>query len=187
MKNRGHFSFMLVLSYLAMGCGETLPLPTPDARATSVSSVARVPTSTATPTLAPYPLTSPLAPSMDATPSFSMPACAPKVTTISAPTQTPSNFPWPRNLQIYRAIVLNQDTANVQLQIIALAPLSLADAARFVFDALPKASYQVLSHEEEPTESEGLFRGNGWRGSWRINTILNCKEATTWVIILVKL
>jgi hypothetical protein len=116
-----------------------------------------------------------------------MPACAPKVTTVAAPTQMPTNFPWPRNTQIYRAVVMNQDTANVQLQIMALAPLNLSDAARFVFDALPKASYQVLYREEEPTESEGLFRGHGWRGSWRINTIPNCEGATTWVVILVKL
>ncbi len=182
---------LVVLWCCAMsGCSATARSP-----ASAPSAPTPSMTFNAAPTLAPYPraaplaspLTSPLAPASDATPSFIMPTCTPKVEVTPPPRQWPANFPLPRNTQIYRALVLNENAANAQLQITALAPLNLADAARFIFDRLPPANYQVLYHEEEPTESEGLFRGNGWRGSWRINTIPHCEGATTWIIILVKL
>ena len=177
----------LMLCIGVSACGAAAA-PTPTAEplfgTPAVAPTARASTIAPTQTVTPPPIVAAILP----TPSLIMPPCAPGVETPLKPPPTfPTNFPLPPGLLIYRSGVLQNNPAYPQSQIVAIAPLSVAESARHLRAELPKVGYEILQTDGEEGEDEATFRGNGWRGSWRINGVQGCLGATKWVVQLTRL
>ncbi len=163
-------------------CGATAPSPLP----TSSSAVLTIPSNGTIPTGVPRAQSSPFI-LITPTPDAAWPPCAsPVEQPIDLPVNFAPDFPLPTGAKLLRFFTLRNDT-HVQLQIIGVVPLNLHDSTQYIKSELPKAGYLITASDAEATESEGLFKGNGWIGSYRVNLIDGCDVATTWVIRVLKL
>lgn len=63
--------------------------------------------------------------------------------------------------------------------VLALAPGTIAEAARFILHRLPKAGYRLAQADQEATEAEAVFRGHGVEGRIRFHTLVACDGALT--------
>jgi hypothetical protein len=181
----------LVLLMILSGCGQDTPI-TPDAPPTAIivnvndpASVVGVPVTPigvplVSATRTPFPTITNVPPGV----ILELPACAPAIAT---PAATPENFApnlFPPGLKLFQARTL-ENQANY-LQVVGYAPLTLQDSVRFILDKYPKAGYTLGRGDSERTEAEATFSGNGWRGGFRINSLLNCPNATQWMIVVLK-
>ena len=66
------------------------------------------------------------------------------------------------------------------------APMQFKDTVAFFQSKLPAAGYKLLEGDAEMDEAESTFLGQGFRGKWKINGILNCPGAVTLAISLSK-
>lgn len=106
---------------------------------------------------------------------------------LAIPTDFPPHFPFPPGLKIQRSVVLRNDPNHLQAQIVAIAPMNLNDSAAYLDQNLRAAGYLVVRADAEQGEVDAQFNGLGWVGSYRINDIFECREATTWTIRVLKL
>ena len=110
------------------------------------------------------------------------PACAPPITDSPAyPLQIAPGFPFPPALALTRAIILHEDSNNVEL--VGYAPLTLPAAIRWLREQLPQSGYTAVQIDAEADEVEGAITGNGWRGNYWVRPEMTCLAVTEWVLI----
>jgi ABC-type sugar transport system permease subunit len=91
----------------------------------------------------------------------------------------------PPGLRLFKALSLHGNPNYIQL--VGYAPLAFGDAARFVIEALPAASYALGRGDSEgATEAESTFTGPAWTGGIRVASVMDCDPITEWVIIVTK-
>lgn len=173
---------LALLLGLVTACGQDTPLypdrPTPAAWPDTISGTALI-----APTLMPgeAPFDRAALPA-----DLPWPACAP---VIAAPAAFPAHFapgfPVPPGLKLFKALTLPNDPGAVQ--IVGYAPLSYGDAVRFLLAALPAAGYTLERGDtEEGSEAESTFSGAGWRGGFRVATVMDCPAMTEWTVVVVQ-
>ena len=116
------------------------------------------------------------------TPAPSLPPCAKAGQAITLPAEFPPGFPLPPGT----VITSSQRSDRGDIVIGGLIPLAFKDAVAFFQAKLPAAGYQLLEGDAEMDEAESTFLGQGFRGKWKINGILNCPGAVTLAISLSK-
>jgi hypothetical protein len=105
---------------------------------------------------------------------------------ISLATPFAPNFPIPGGMKWYKTATIRSDS-HTQLQITGIVPLNLAESAKFLMSELPKAGYEITNTDSESNEADGLFKGNGWIGSYRVSMLDNCDTSTMWSVRVLKL
>jgi hypothetical protein len=63
-----------------------------------------------------------------------------------------------------------------QLLVAGLVPTELDRAARFFDEALHARGYRLGRGDAEQGEVEAPFTGNGYRGKWRVNRVVECPD-----------
>jgi hypothetical protein len=106
-------------------------------------------------------------------PASTLPPCANAGTPISLPSEFPDNFPLPPGT----VVTASQRSAAGPITITASIPTDFKRAVAFFQTTLPAAGYQLLEGDAEMDEAESTFAGQGFRGKWKINGILNCPGA----------
>ncbi|MBI4674910.1 MAG: hypothetical protein HY741_24990 [Chloroflexi bacterium] len=163
--------------------GATLAPSSLDAFQTEVA-VTRAPSATPNPkeTLANVPATD--TPSAQGAPSR-LPECpTPPGYTVRMPDTFPSDFPFPNGANLVKFSRLNKNTNYIQL--VADVPLPLREAAVYMLTELPKRGYTFVRGDSEWNEMEGIFRGKGFRGAFRISAFSDCYTNTLWTIVVYK-
>jgi hypothetical protein len=105
---------------------------------------------------------------------------------ITLPSPFAPNFPVPGGMKWYKNATIRNDT-HTQLQVTGIVPLSLIESAKFLVAELPKAGYEITNTDSEANEADGLYKGNGWIGSYRVSLLDNCITSTMWSIRVLKL
>jgi hypothetical protein len=71
-----------------------------------------------------------------------------------------------------------------QLLINGVVAADIQSVATFFTDKLPRAGYELGRGDSEQGEAEAPFTGNGVRGEWKVNGILNCPNAVTLRLVI---
>jgi hypothetical protein len=103
---------------------------------------------------------------------------------VKMPDTFPADFPIPNGAHLIKYSRLNKNTNYIQL--IADVPLPLRQAAVYMLGELPKRGYTFLRGDSEWYEIEGIFRGKGVRGAFRISAFAECYTNTQWTILIYK-
>lgn len=144
----------------------------------------RAPSATPNPqeTLANAPRTDTPGPNNVVTPLAECPT--PPGYTVRMPDTFPNDIPIPNGAHLVKFSRLNKNTNYIQLEV--NAPLPLRDAAVYMLGELPKRGYTFVRGDSEWNELEGIFRGKGYRGAFRISAFSDCYTNTLWTIIVYK-
>jgi hypothetical protein len=110
-----------------------------------------------------------------------LPACA-KAKAAAPPSEFPSSFPLPPGTVVTAS---SQPHAG-QLVLAGLVPADLQDAASFFNDSLPASGYRQGLGDAESNEAEAPFTGNGFRGKWKVNSIVGCPGAVSLTLVLIR-
>jgi hypothetical protein len=116
------------------------------------------------------------------TPASSLPPCANTGPAITLPAEFPPGFPLPPGT----IITSSQRSDRGAIVVGGFVPLAFKDAIAFLQTKLPAAGYQLLEGDAEMDEAESTFSGQGFRGKWKVNGILNCPGAVSLAISLSK-
>lgn len=108
-----------------------------------------------------------------------LPDCAPAAATVALPDRFPEMFPLPTGT-VVRDARDDGKTMNVE----ALVPGDIRDAARSLLDGLPAAGYELGEGDSEEHEAESHFNGNGFDGFFKLNTVGDCDGANTLALVL---
>lgn len=161
--------------------GATLAPSSLDAFQTDVA-VTRAPSATPNPreTLANTLATDTPAANVTKTP---LPECpTPPGYQVRMPDTFPADFPIPNGAHLIKFARLNKNTNYIQL--VVDAPLPLRDAAVYMVSELTKRGYTFVRGDSEWNEFEGIFRGKGYRGAFRISAFSGCYTNTEWTIVV---
>ena len=110
-----------------------------------------------------------------------LPACARADTTIPMPPEFPASFPLPPGT----IVTAKEDRIGRRLIIKTVVPaLDVRGLALFLERELPKAGFTSMYGESEPGEAESSYEGNGYKGRWVANSIQDCPEAITLIILV---
>ena len=113
------------------------------------------------------------------------PDCTPAIAqAVPAPANFPPSFPLPWGVHLFKAATLGDGTSSPQLQIIALAPMSVSDASSYLRSQLPRTGYRFGFSDAEPGEAEAHIHGNGWIGSYVINNVPGCAGISQWTVVM---
>jgi len=115
-------------------------------------------------------------------PVASLPACAKAGSAVTLPPDFPRSFPLPPGT----VVTLSQPTDKGAIFISGFIPLNFKEAIAFWQSKLPAAGYQPLEGDAEMDEAESIFAGEGFRGKWKINGLLNCPGAVSFAVSLSK-
>ena len=119
--------------------------------------------------------------------SDALPDCVdPVENPFSLPAELAVSFPLPASARLYRLESL-QVNGHQQIQTTGLTALNLKASTQYLLSELPKAGFIITNTDNEATETEGLFSGNGWLGSYRVNSFASSKTATTLTIVITRL
>ncbi|MEP6741560.1 MAG: hypothetical protein ABJB61_03605 [bacterium] len=121
-------------------------------------------------------------PALVSTPAKSLPPCAKAGPAVGLPPDFPSNFPLPPGA----VITSSQRYERGAIVVGGFIPLELKDAVAFFKGKLPAAGYQLLEGDAEMDEAESTFSGQGFRGKWKVNGLLNCPGVVALTIALSK-
>ena len=115
------------------------------------------------------------------------PACAALAgRKIELPPDFAPGFPFPGDIRFIR-FVGQTSGAYTQLGIVGITPLGLREADTYIQAGLASANYRLTGHDSERSEADGLFRGNGWVGSYQVRVFEDCALATLWTVQVLKL
>lgn len=103
---------------------------------------------------------------------------------VRMPDTFPSDFPIPNGAHLVKYSKLNKNTNYIQL--IVDAPLPLREAAVYLIGELTKRGYVFVRGDSEWNELEGIFRGKGYRGAFRISAFAGCYTNTLWTVVVNK-
>jgi hypothetical protein len=73
-----------------------------------------------------------------------------------------------------------------QIVLGGLIPADLQDAAAFFNDSLPASGYRQGLGDAESNEAEAPFTGEGFRGKWKVNSIVGCPTAVELTLVLIR-
>jgi len=122
-----------------------------------------------------------------ASPAGAWPDCAALAgTNIELPSDFAPGVPFPADVRFIR-FATETSGQLTQLRIVGITPLALRDADTYLQAGLTSARYQLTSHDTEPNEADGLFKGNGWIGSYNVRLFEDCAQATIWTVQVLKL
>lgn len=113
-------------------------------------------------------------------PPRAIPACAKGAPAVPSPAALPSNFPLPPGTVITSA----ESPHPTQLVIAGVIPADLQDATAFFNEMLPERGYKLGVGDAEGNESEAPFTGNGYRGKWRVNQLIDCPALTLTLVLI---
>ncbi len=103
---------------------------------------------------------------------------------VKMPDTFPADFPIPNGASLVKYTRLNKNTNYIQL--VVDAPLPLREAAVYMIGELTKRGYTFVRGDSEWNELEGIFRGKGYRGAFRISAFSECATNTLWTIVINK-
>ena len=112
----------------------------------------------------------------------SMPACAPSEAAISSPPALPATLPLPPGTVLN---LVHESSAGATI-IFGVIPLSLSDAAGFFVDQIPRAGFELGPGDAEQDEAEAVFSGPGVDGQWKVHSILDCADAVTLNLAIIR-
>jgi hypothetical protein len=101
---------------------------------------------------------------------------------LTRPRDLPPGFPLPPGTVVTASSAPHAG----QLVLAGLVPADLQDAASFFDDALRAGGYRQGLGDSESNEAEAPFTGHGFRGKWRVNSIVGCPEAVSLTLVLIK-
>lgn len=105
-----------------------------------------------------------------------VPACTKAGKAIPLPKKFPHQFPFPRGtlIESTKPLILKQ-----QIGIYGYVPSKgFAPTVTFFKTQVPKHGFKRLDFEvDEPNDSEGVYRGFGTIGRWKLASIPGCKGA----------
>jgi hypothetical protein len=111
-----------------------------------------------------------------------VPACAKTGERVTRPDELPSGFPLPPGT----VITSSATPYPGQLLIGGVIPVDIQKAAEFFVDELPRAGYEPGPGDSEQGEAEAPFTGQGVRGKWKVNGILNCSNAVILTLVVIE-
>ena len=109
-----------------------------------------------------------------------LPTCAGSKAAAAAAPELPVDFPLPPGT----AIVSTASPYTSQVVALGLVPGDVQAAAGFFNSTLPDEGYQVGIGDSEGSESEAPFKGNGYRGKWRVNGIPDCAAVRLTLVLI---
>ena len=113
------------------------------------------------------------------------PDCTPGIAqVVPAPANFPPSFPLPWGIHLFKTATLGAGTSSPQLQIVALAPMSVSEASSYLLSQLPRTGYRFGLSDAEPGEAEARIHGNGWIGSYMINNVPGCEGVSQWTVVM---
>ncbi len=115
-------------------------------------------------------------------PTANLPPCAKAGPVVTLPSEFPNSFPLPTGT----VITSSQRTERGVNLVGGLIPMEFKNVVGFFQSKLPAAGYQLLEGDAEMDEAESTFLGQGFRGKWKVNGILNCPGAVTLTIAVSK-
>jgi hypothetical protein len=110
-----------------------------------------------------------------------LPACA-RAKAVAKPPGLPPSFPLPPGT----IVTASSEPHTGQLVLGGLVPADLQDAASFFNESLPANGYRQGLGDSESNEAEAPFTGNGFRGKWKVNSIVGCPEAVSLTLVLIR-
>ena len=114
-----------------------------------------------------------------------LPGCAPAiVAAVSIPQGFPADVPLPGGLVLHRTDELPGYPGSFRLT--GYASTTIGTSYRFIRDALPRAGYVMSYGESEANDMELQFTGGGWKGAYRVMTLIECTGLTGWTISVLK-
>ena len=114
--------------------------------------------------------------------SATMPDCAPRGAPISRPELLPVAFPLPPGTVLTQ---VHESSAGATV-IAGVIPLPLADAAGYFLDEMPRAGFDLGPGDAEQDEAESAFTGAGIDGQFKVHSILDCGDAVTLTLALIR-
>lgn len=101
------------------------------------------------------------------------------VTAGPLPAGFPKSFPLPPG-----AAITSRETRSADRIIVeTIVPGDVKSVAVFFERALPQAGFTPGKGESEPSEAEASWSGNGYRGRWKANSIVNCPDKVSLTIL----
>ena len=73
-----------------------------------------------------------------------------------------------------------------QLLVAGLVPAELDHAARFFDQELHAHGYRLGRGDAEQGEVEAPFTGNGYRGKWQVNSVVECPDTVRLTLVLIR-
>jgi hypothetical protein len=110
-----------------------------------------------------------------------LPACA-KGSPVPRPAALPESFPLPPGT----VVTASSEPHTGQIVLGGLIPADLQDAAAFFNDSLPESGYRQGLGDAESNEAEAPFTGEGFRGKWKVNSIVGCPTAVELTLVLIR-
>ena len=110
-----------------------------------------------------------------------LPACA-KAKVVRPPPDFPADFPLPPGT----VVTASSQPHDGQLVLAGLVPADLQDAAAFFNESLRASGYRQGLGDSESNEAEAPFTGNGFRGKWKVNSIVGCPAAVSLTLVLIR-
>jgi hypothetical protein len=110
------------------------------------------------------------------------PACAPTDPAQARPRELPTGFPLPPGTRI----TVSSTPHPGQLLVAGLVPAELDHAARFFDEELHAQGYRLGRGDAEQGEVEAPFTGNGYRGKWQVNSVVECPDTVRLTLVLIR-
>lgn len=111
----------------------------------------------------------------------SLPACAKAGHATSIPSDFPAMFPLPPGTVVS---LIHRSAGALTVQ--GVSPTEFKQAVAFFQRELPAAGFQLGEGDAEQDEAESSFSGHGVTGRWRVNGILQCPNAVTLTVAVLK-